>query len=637
MPYLLSISIGPVQDFIATARRSRDLWFGSWILSELSRAAAFAICEGKTGNLSRLVFPSVQSINDIDPKANSDFNVVNKILAVVDNPKAAGDAVGEAIQVRLVQIMKDAYRRIPRNDLFYEGKAFAQVKDLVEVFWSAYPLNDESAYSQARENAELLLNARKATRNFKSSEDWSSNAPKSSLDGQRESVIDENLYEMLKNGQIPKDQFLRYGLRENERLCGVGLLKRNGNRANEEGFFSTSHVAALPLLQRLATKDKEAATRAVKNYLEKITQLLGVIEEDVLQSVVGHVPKHLKHEIFQDYDGHMLFSERLREFFDKDQLDDAKRALSNFLKEAFQGDNPPPTPLPYYALLLADGDNMGKVIDNIGKVQIASLNGEMEKHRKLSEQLSEFAKAVSAIVNKTHNGSLVYAGGDDVLAFVPLHTVLQCARELADEFKKRLKDFAFPDDGKDCQPTLSVGVVIAHHMESLQDALTLVRVAEKAAKKVPGKEALAITLSKRSGVDTTIKGSWHGYARNPFDHRLIRFAQLHLAGDMPDGAAYELRELHLRLTCDRQEPEYEILQKAMREEAVRILGRKQIGNPQILAELTGDIKNEKTSIEELADELIVAREFARAFEQAGMKAEDLNKLLPQAIATGGQV
>lgn len=613
MNYLLSIAIGPVQDFIATARRSRDLWFGSWLLSELSKAAAFTICEGKDENLSRLIFPSVQSINDIDPKANSDFNVVNKILAVVSNPKATCEAVREAMQGRLEQIRKDAYRRIPRNRLFYEDKAIAQVKDLVELFWAAYPLEDIGNYSLARENAELLLNARKSTRNFKSSEDWSSNAPKSSLDGQRESVIDDNIYEMLGKGQMTKEEFLRYGLRENERLCGVGLLKRNGNRANEEGFFSTSHVAALPLLQRLTTKDKQAAKQAVKNFLDKITNLLGVIEEEDLQNIVGHVPAHLAHEIFQDHDGHLLFSERLREFFDGDELDDAKKALSDFLKEAFRGDNPLPTPLPYYALLLADGDNMGKVIDNISKVQIASLSGDIEKHRKLSEQLSEFAKSVSAIVNKTHNGSLVYAGGDDVLAFVPLHTVLQCARELANEFKKKLKDFAFSDDGKDYQPTLSVGVVIAHHMESLQDALTLVRNAEKAAKKVPGKEALSIILSKRSGVDTTIKGSWKSDdTSEPLDQRLLNFIRLHRAGDIPDGAAYELRDLYLRLNVKGNNT----LQEAMRKEAVRILGRKKIKNKDILGKLTKDIESEKTSIEDLAYELIVARIFADAFDQA---------------------
>jgi CRISPR-associated protein Cmr2 len=43
MNYLISIALGPVQDFISTARRSRDLWFGSWLLSELSKAVAHEI------------------------------------------------------------------------------------------------------------------------------------------------------------------------------------------------------------------------------------------------------------------------------------------------------------------------------------------------------------------------------------------------------------------------------------------------------------------------------------------------------------------------------------------------------------------------------------------------------------------
>jgi hypothetical protein len=43
---LLLITIGPVQEFIAAARRSRDLWFGSWLLSELSKAAAINSCTG---------------------------------------------------------------------------------------------------------------------------------------------------------------------------------------------------------------------------------------------------------------------------------------------------------------------------------------------------------------------------------------------------------------------------------------------------------------------------------------------------------------------------------------------------------------------------------------------------------------
>ena len=41
--HLLLVTIGPVQEFIAQARRTRDLWYGSHLLSELARAGARAL------------------------------------------------------------------------------------------------------------------------------------------------------------------------------------------------------------------------------------------------------------------------------------------------------------------------------------------------------------------------------------------------------------------------------------------------------------------------------------------------------------------------------------------------------------------------------------------------------------------
>lgn len=55
MKYLMIFSIGPVQEFIATARRSRDLWYGSWMLSELSKAAAKTISESIEGGQSTIL------------------------------------------------------------------------------------------------------------------------------------------------------------------------------------------------------------------------------------------------------------------------------------------------------------------------------------------------------------------------------------------------------------------------------------------------------------------------------------------------------------------------------------------------------------------------------------------------------
>jgi CRISPR-associated protein Cmr2 len=614
MKYLLSISIGPVQDFIATARRSRDLWFGSWLLSELSKAAAFSICEGKGENLSRLIFPAVTSVEDLTP--NSDYNVANKILAQVENPEAIGRLVEQAIQTRLSQIRQQAFEGLTKTDgYFMENIAQKQVDDMVEVFWSAYPLDDDSRYADVRTKVETLLKARKATRNFASCSEWSSSAPKSALDGQRESVIREEAFDKLTAGQLRR----RFNVRGGERLCGVGLLKRNGNRGTDDSFFSTSHVAALPLIERVGLEQQPE----LETYIRELTSALNLAKES---SDLGRVPfraPYRANDFFSrtinqqriGYDGHILFAERLNDLIEdksekqktRTNLEKARNALKAFLRRAFDGQSP----LTYYALLLGDGDNMGKAIDQASDV---------EQHRSLSKALSTFAKNIKPIVVEKHKGSLVYAGGDDVLAFLPLHTVLQCARELANLFKQSLQEFAFQENGRKYQPTLSVGIVIAHHLEPLQDALTLVRSAERTAKtEVIGKEALALILSKRSGVNTMVKGTWkRDDVRQPVDQRLLNFAQLHRAGDIPDGAGYELRDLHLRLNCDRREPAFVELHEAMRKEAVRILARKDIKNDKILDQLVKDIDNESTSIEDLANELIVARILAEAFDQSAV-------------------
>ena len=58
LEYLLQITLGPVQDFIMTARRTRDLWFGSYLLSECSKAVAKSISDK-----GKLIFPNPSDKN----------------------------------------------------------------------------------------------------------------------------------------------------------------------------------------------------------------------------------------------------------------------------------------------------------------------------------------------------------------------------------------------------------------------------------------------------------------------------------------------------------------------------------------------------------------------------------------------
>ena len=573
MSYLLTISIGPVQEFIASARRSRDLWFGSWLLSELSKAAAHRIVTEQGGNLNCLIFPKPETMADLNE--DSAFNVVNKIVALIDRPPdEIGKAAYEALIGRLRGIRDKAFTHIEdKGNYFHRAVAQMQVDDLIEYFWAAASLedpNDAAQYTEARNLAETLLAARKATRDFKQvlprPAGWAANVPKSSLDGMRESVIDEKAYD----GKLgPSELRIQYGVRVGERLCGVGLLKRHGNRGGDDSFLSTSHVAALPLLENLQDRD------AVADYIRDLSALLVEIEAKKLYKIFGRVPERSAHTMFDRYDGHLLFEGRLGEFFEGLDLTKAKKALERFLKRAF-GDE---QPNPYYALLVADGDRMGRAIDE---------QRDLAGHSKLSYQLRVFAKNVRSLVEKDHQGSLVYAGGDDVLAFVPLHTALQCARALAQRFKAEMSAFTLSEvdnDGKALSPTLSVGIAISHHIEPLSDALQLARRAEKAAKDA-GRNALAITLSKRSGVDRTVKGRW-----GTLDIRMDRFVWLHRA------------------------------------EAIRILKRKRAEQGQKpmaetdLSELTRFINDPNLSIEQLADELIIAREFAKATRQAGINLQ----------------
>ncbi len=575
MTYLFSVALGPAQEFIAAARRTRDLWFSSRLLSELSKAAARKI--GK----DNLIFPAVADEKDLEP--DSEFNVVNKILAKVDDdPQQLGKDVKAAVLERLKQIRDEAFGQLPDGS-FDADKVNAQIDDLPEIYWAAVPLI-EGRYKKARDDIEALLAARKNTRNFKSTEKWSGNEPKSSLDGLRESVIHNR-----------QRRLLSHGIKDKEELCGVGLLKRLGKPRNQkegEKFASTPHIAAWPLIQSFTDKHKKA-----------LDEYVSFLRDKGISPSALYCPRTPRSNVFP-YDGHILFEEQLKEYFDEKTqravLDEARRKLRDLLDKKIGN-----KPSPYYAILHGDGDWMGEAIDE---------RDTEKEYRKLSAALSAFAKEVKAIV-EDHYGSLIYAGGDDVLALVPLHTVITCARKLADTFKGKLREFR---NTKEQSPTLSVGIGISHQMEPLEDALNLAREAEKEAKQFDrkNKNALCVKVSKRSGTVTTVKGKW-----GDTDERLLSFASFHNRDEVPDGAAYELR----RLAQDFKGFKPEHKAEAYKKEAARILSRKRAKRnteeiekdvqEKLLNRLSDDSEKADDAIRSLADELIVARLLVNKFEK----------------------
>lgn len=166
----------------------------------------------------------------------------------------------------------------------------------------------------------------------------------------------------------------------------------------------------------------------------------------------------------------------------------------------------------YYAVLMMDGDRMGEWLSGglspkVGEVIHEKLavwlaaHGAGEAlelkrpvspalHMAISSALNEFAvKRVPEIVGR-HQGEVVYSGGDDVLAVLPVHTCLQCARDLREAFSS--------DEVLGERATASAGLVIAHYKEDLRLVLHEAREAEKAAKR-GGRDRIHVVAMKRSG------------------------------------------------------------------------------------------------------------------------------------------
>jgi CRISPR-associated protein Cmr2 len=572
MNYLFLVTIGPIQGFIDSARRTRDLACGSWLLSELSKAAAHEIMEHN--RLESLIFPAPSKKELLLP--DSEFIVANKIITLVQQaPENLGPLVHDAVKTRLRKIRDRAYTGVllPQDK---RAIAEAQIDDLIEVLWAGLPF-DGSQYRDARKLLVAIMDARKNTRDF-AQVTWGSIAKKSSIDGQLESVIPNTAYDDPKVDRrtLLRELYEKYGARPAERLSGVDLLKRRSPTTFGTHFPSTSHMATRPFLQRLGVLTGEPLTKvqeAWDNYID-------VVQKHAFSAKFERVPTQFAgHPILTDYDGSLLFEDRLVDVLyapgveltrDKN-FQEARSALQDFYKVLDQQFanlrfGKAHHPNPYYALLRADGDSMGEVID-------AQAGSGYQQHRHISQQLSSFADQVKRIVSK-HQGALVYTGGDDVLAFLPLHEVLACASELANEFRKTLQKFA-PSQGP--APSLSVGIAIAHHLDSLRRVRQIADQAEKRAKRVQGKSALAITISKRSGESYSVAGHW-----DELDTSLQRLSDFCYEGVIPVGTAYELRDLVVRLgisidetySGSQEEKIGDLYAEVIKWDALRIVQRK---------------------------------------------------------------
>lgn len=475
--HLLLVTLGPVQEFIAQARRTRDLWYGSHLLSELGRAAARALADGG----AELIFPALKKgsaelqpcLAPLRSGGTPPQSIANKLLAEVPS--------GVEPQ-QLARAVRQEVMRYWREDLAAPVKAKCtglmpsgidavwseQVDTFLEFAASWLPLGD---YAETRRRLEQAIAGRKTLRDFGPWTHGRGDVPKSSLDGARETVL-----------RPPKDRdealARKYRIANGEQLDAIGLVKRSGGEPDQ--FVPVVNVALaswLNLASRVAASELDrlhAACRSVGIARVARTDLPGA-------------------EPFP-FDASVLLPSRWRSVFEEQGFDDdaeswGRRHVRPILDKLSE-------PYPYVACLVADGDHMGRAIDRLESAV---------DHRMFSAALAGFAGEARRLIEQVHRGALVYAGGDDLLAFLPLPEALSCADDLRKGFASAMAS-ACKTISAESQPTLSVGVGIGHVMESMGDLLALGRQAEREAKR--DRNALAVIVDKRSGGTRSWRAPW---------------------------------------------------------------------------------------------------------------------------------
>jgi CRISPR-associated protein Cmr2 len=606
--HLIAIALGPVQEFIQAGRKTRDLWFGSYMLSEIAKAAAREL-----QNHGELIFPASKSLEQGRPAPN-------KLLARLDADKAPEEVAGavhRAANARLDRYRDDLTGTY--GHLLDTGLVEAQVAGFLEFYAAWFPIPETSPdnrmtpYAYARGKVEALIAGRKAIRNFAPPPQATVAHPsitRSALDPSRISVVlisrDESVNELRRSA-------LR--LRGKEELDAISLVKRTAIPARDddeqadrgdERFVSTARVAIDPFIRRLVT-ERDSRLQSLNTVAGK---LKGVVAERFSTSgKLAHF--HAFPWDIQAFWDPGVSSADLAGFAGdpKTAEDDASEfhELAQSAMRTHEGIVEMPA---YYAIVQADGDRMGKLI---GQLKEAAY------HERFSFHSATFSNEVTNLAIE-HKGALVYSGGDDVLAFLPLDKALDFARAIRKEWSDTMRRLAddpelvnISADVKKHLPTLSAGIAIVHYGEHLQRALGWARDQEQAAKRA-GRDRLAIAYYPR-GSGTATASSIRPWDTTGGWQTLI---DLHRDNDLPDGAGYELRELAARfkglspqipggmlgLERDRilRRKRGQQGQTPLSRDALKVLG---IGTP-----------TNRRDLDRLAAEIIISRLFAKAIDTA---------------------
>lgn len=455
-PAFLLFQIGPVQEFIAQARKTQDLWSASYLLSFLIANAMLAVAD-EIGP-DAIVFPQLRGmpladfhwwrkgyLGDQKLRASHSSelltpNLPNRFLALVPASRGA----------ELAALAEGAVRRT-WAEIAAKVKGFldaqlsgacpgwdrhwqAQVNRFPVVDWVVHPWTD---------NATSLTNAANATPPLHGG--WEKHPL--------------NFAARWAEEFIPKNERESYGPRSND-----GFAWALHFAATDWKFAACKNARAFAPWQAPGQLDSDGVP---KDHLDGKNEVLGGEAHERFWEV-------LRQKCPRQFKGSQLYGalsvikrlwpdQYLRDALDLDRAKPAFQPVNEIAQIDDAIDAEGDEAETYYAVIAMDGDDMGQWVSGVKAAPLVNSLAEKAQtyfrthwakgtkglpstdevprplssgfHAALSEALANFSLYCARPIVEAFGGQLIYAGGDDVLAMVPAQHALNCAQALQLAFR----------------------------------------------------------------------------------------------------------------------------------------------------------------------------------------------------------
>lgn len=511
-------TLGPVQGFVAQARRTRDFWAGSFLLSWLS-GVAMAEIERQGGSIA-FPIPADNYLAWITGKASSGTaprqgGIPNRFKAFSAKVPADfdGDLVAKTIRDAWIKLADHIWNEDQLSDIEATSTRAIwqrQHQNFWEISWA---LTDDA-------NASAILDQRKNWRsNYPQAEagvkcmvmdGWQelSGADRPGLEERGSATLLKQFWEAVRDSGVTG---IKTDLAEKEHLCALAYVKRRFVRHFESfaaqldsglsikgwklqpGIPSVSYMAAVHWLEKLVEVATPAELKKVLDEAKAVNSNRDEWETRIQCLVDAYRNQNdggVRRELLA-LDGNLFFEhaqDNAKNYgYDIQKVADLQHTLSQ-IKHAHPELAAPPSP--FYAVLLMDGDSLGVHMSNPAN------------QNPISDALNRFTEAVPSIVEE-NNGFLIYAGGDDVLAILPLEDAMRCAASVRQCYLDCFKDYP------NITTSISAAIQYAHVKmplgKILGDAHGLL---DDIAKDQAGRDALAVRVWKPGGLHLEWAQPW---------------------------------------------------------------------------------------------------------------------------------